>query len=224
MKINLPMKGVLLTVALLLSSLCLPASDLQKLMGDTQRVSNDPNRVTLVWWIPTEFWATVLKDNPAVTAEQRTAFTKILDDYLVFAVISGDVGPMGGFKAKDREMLLAQTEFKTNGKVIAVLKPEEISTDARNFTSMMKPMLANMLGQFGQGIEFLLYPNPPTGAQKLEATKPGAFTYTAFGRQYDWKLPLPSLLPTKVDAKTGQEFPGDYLFNPYTGEKLKVKS
>jgi hypothetical protein len=44
-----------------------------------------------------------------------------------------------------------------------------------------------------------------------------------YDAKFTWRLPLPRLLPAKVDPRTGQEFPGDYLFNPYTGESLVVK-
>ncbi len=30
----------------------------------------------------------------------------------------------------------------------------------------------------------------------------------------------PKTLPDKVDANTGEYFPGDYVFNPYSGKKL----
>jgi hypothetical protein len=44
-----------------------------------------------------------------------------------------------------------------------------------------------------------------------------------YDQTYRWRTPLGSLLPVKVDAKTGEEFPGNYSFNPYTGEKLSVR-
>ena len=34
-------------------------------------------------------------------------------------------------------------------------------------------------------------------------------------------VPLGSLLPPRQDAATGESFPGDYLFNPYTGGALQ---
>ena len=32
-----------------------------------------------------------------------------------------------------------------------------------------------------------------------------------------------SLLPPKFDQDTGEKFPGNYLFNPYTGRKLATQ-
>jgi len=199
------------------------AADIQKLVTETQRLAQEPNEITLIWWIPTEFWATVLRDNKQVSEEQKEAFAKILNDYLVFAVVSADMGPMGGMTPKPRAKVIESTELRVGKTVVAPLNSSEISADMRNFVDMMKPMMANMLGQFGQGIEFLVYPNPAAGAPRVDATKSGFLAYTAFGHKYDWKLPLSCLLPPKFDVKTKQEFPGDYIFNPYSGERLSVK-
>lgn len=35
-----------------------------------------------------------------------------------------------------------------------------------------------------------------------------------------YHLPLGSVLPAVVDPRTGDSFPGNYHFNPFTGEKL----
>jgi len=35
-----------------------------------------------------------------------------------------------------------------------------------------------------------------------------------------YRLPLGSVLPPSLDLKTGESFPGNYHFNPYTGGKL----
>jgi hypothetical protein len=214
------MKQIIFVLVIAFLSLSARSADLQKVIQDTQRMAQEPSRVTLVWWIPTEFWDLALKNNPQATVEARAQFTKAMSDYLVFAVVSADMGPLGGMSPKDRAAIEANTTLLVGGNVIAPLTKDTMSADALNFVTIMKPLMANMLGQVGQGMEFLVYPNPPKGAEKISAVKPGSFSYTAFGHRYDWSLPIGSLLPPKIDEKTKQIFPGDYLFNPYTGEKL----
>ena len=51
----------------------------------------------------------------------------------------------------------------------------------------------------------------------------GTLQVSLYDQVYRWRTPLGSLLPAKVDAKTGEEFPGNYSFNPYTGEKLSAR-
>ena len=214
------MKRTFLTLVIVFLSLTVRGADIQKLVHDTQRMTQDPSSYTLVWWIPAEFWDLVLQSNPKVTAEARMRLVNIMNDYLLFVVVSSDLGPLGGMSPKDRAAIEANTTLSVGGEDVAPLTKETMSADALNFVTMMKPVMANMLGQFGQSMEFLVYPNPPKGAEKISAVKSGGFSYTAFGHRYDWKLPIGSLLPPKIDEKTKQSFPGDYLFNPYTGEKL----
>ena len=54
----------------------------------------------------------------------------------------------------------------------------------------------------------------------LDPRKKGSFNYKVGAETYHWRLPLGSLLEPKKDDSTGDEFPGDFLYNPYTGKKL----
>jgi len=56
--------------------------------------------------------------------------------------------------------------------------------------------------------------------QILDAKKEGSFTLTCYGREFSWRLPLGSLLPPKFDPETGESFPGNYHFNPFSGREL----
>lgn len=215
------MRRALMAAVLCLAGVGAGAADIQKVVADTQRLVQEPSSVLMVWWIPTEFWDFALKDNPSITPEIRKQFETVLGSYVVFAVVAADVGPMGGMTPRPRDRIEAETQLIVDGKPVAPLKADEISPDARNFVAMMKPMMANTLGQFGQGMEFMLYPNPVReGGPRIEATREGRFSYSAFGHSFDWRLPIGSLLPPRVDPATGEKFPGDYKFNPYTGGKL----
>lgn len=213
----------LLLLTLVLPILHCRAVEISKLTADTQRLDQESQQLTMVWWIPTEFWQATLEKTPNVTEAQRNEFVRVLDNYTIFAVASLEVGPFGGLTAKPRQTVLENITFSINGTEQTVLGSSEISPDALNFVQMMKPMMGQMLGQFGQGLEFILYANPPPKGKKLSAKKEGGFRLFLFGKNFDWKLPLPSLLPPKIDPKTKQEFPGDFRFNPYTGEELQSK-
>ena len=98
-----------------------------------------------------------------------------------------------------------------------------LSEDVVNLISTMKPVMAGMLGQFGKALEFIVYTNVQGGRKILSAKSKGEFDYRLYDQTFHWKLPLGSLLPDKVDPETGETFPGDYVFSPYTGRKLKEK-
>jgi hypothetical protein len=176
-----------------------------------------------VWWIPTEFWDESLKTSAKVTDAQRREIHRVLDDYSVFVVVGAKLGPFGGLTSAGKDEILKNIEFRMGTNVFKPLPKSAISDDASNFIDMMKPMMAGMLGQFGKSMEFVVYSNKRAGKKILSAKDNGQFDYKLFDQTFHWKLPLPALLPDKVDPETGDTFPSDYVFNPYTGKKLTLK-
>ena len=215
-----PMKNFVLLLILSLVALPARAADMSRLIRDTQQMEQTANGLTFVWWIPTEFWTETLQSSPQVSEAQRAQFVAVLEDYTIFAEVVADVGPIGGITPRSRAAIAPNTVFRIGNDVMPLLGDEAITADARNFISIMKPMLANMLGQFGRGTEFLIYSNRKNGEKILSAVGEQKFSYTIFGRLFTWRLPIGSLLPPRMDAKTGEIFPGDYHFSPYTGNKL----
>jgi hypothetical protein len=194
------------------------APDVQKLVQETQRTKHESSELVMVWWIPTEFWSLTLQNQPGMSEQQRSAFTKVLQDYTLFAVIASDTGAFGGLTPRGRSTILENIKFEVGSHVVPPLSASEISADATNFMLMMRPIMASMLGQLGESMEFVFYPN--TGKSLINADKEGSFAFTAFGEKHEWRLPLGSLLPEKIDPATGEKFPGNFRYNPFTGSKL----
>jgi UDP-N-acetylglucosamine transferase subunit ALG13 len=199
------------------------AADLQKLVQDTQRLAQSGNQMTLVFWMPTAFWETSVANNPAMTADARAQVVAALQDYSVFAVVHAKTGLGGVVEASSKDELLQNSRLEIGGKPIEALAPDAISPAAQTLLATLKPSFAGMLGSFGKSMELLVYPNRQDGKPLLDESKPGAFRYTLYEQVFNWRLPLPSLLPPRVDPKTNEEFPGNYDFNPYTGGKLQTR-
>lgn len=197
--------------------------DLQKLLHDTQKITQEGTTTNMVWWIPSEFWEESLRQNPQLTEEQKKEFIAALHDYTAFVIVNMKAGVFGGMTFKSREEILKNISLTVGDEEIKQIAIEDLSADARSFYTMMKPMMSQMLGQFGEGMEFIIYPNKRDGKLILDAESEGRFSYTSFGDKYDWRLPLGSVIPPKIDPETGEEFPGNYQYNPYTGNKLSKK-
>lgn len=200
------------------------AIDLTALIKDSQKISTSNQRVTFAWWIPDQFWEESFRQEGALTEQQQTEFKKLLDPYTIFCVAALDIGPMGGIRGKNKELLLANTKLQIGKTIVAPVSDEELEPDVKNLFTIMKPLLANMMGQMGQGMEFIIYRKDKFVRKNLDPLKPGSFQYKVYDETFRWRLPLGSLLPGKIDPATKEEFPGDYNFNPFTGEKLQVKS
>ena len=215
-----------LAITLMLTLACIARADgvdMQKLVQDTQRFRQDKSRMDMVWWIPSEYWQEAFKANPVITPEQQTAVIRVVDDYLVLSVLEGNFGPFGGIVATPKEQLVAKTHVLANGHKLTPLAEAELSNDARNLFQVMKPMFANMLGQMGQGMEFLVFrAKNAEGERYVRPDEKGHLMVFVGSKEFKYRLPLGCFLPPKYDPETGEAFPGDYVYSPFTGTKLQA--
>jgi hypothetical protein len=199
------------------------AADVQKLLRDTQRTSQAAGELTLVWWMPQAFWEASLNASPALTSEGRQQILTVLDDYMIFAILRAKLANMGALDARSKSEMITNARLEANGTKIDPIPAEDIAPRAQAILVAIKPLFAGMLGKFGQSVEMVVYPGNQDGRRIVDAAQKGSLQYTLYDQTFTWQLPLPSLLPVKVDPKTGAEFPGDYEFNPYTGTPLVTK-
>jgi hypothetical protein len=220
---NLWIRRALVMLFLALATTSAGAVDIQKLTRDTQRTSQSSGQVTFVWWMPQAWWEASLNSNPSLTPEGRTQILAVLDEYLLFAVVRARMASTGAIDARPKAEMLSNARLEIDGTKIDPIPPQDLAPTAQAILLGIKPILASLLGKFGQSVEIVAYPGKHDGKRLLDAAQPGSFRYTLYDETFTWRLPLPSLLPAKFDPKTGDEFPGDYQFNPYTGAPLSTK-
>jgi hypothetical protein len=197
------------------------AATLQDIVRDTQRMENTNGEMTMVWWLPQQFWEESLRANAAMPQAARDQVLGVLGEYVVVAMLRAKAGPLGITDAVPKAELVKNVRFEVNGKLIEPLDPASLSSGAQLLLAQLKPTMAATMGQIGQGIEFAVYPRKVDGQLLFDPAQPGSLQITLFDRSFPWRLPLGSLLPERVDSKTGEKFPGNYEFNPYTGAKLQ---
>jgi hypothetical protein len=200
------------------------AADMAKLTMETRQITQGTDQTsTMVWWLTHAFWDTSLTANTAVTPAVRTQLMAALDEYLVFAVARVKPGASGAMEGRPSTELLENAKLEVNGKAIAAVAPAAVKPNAQAVLSSFKPALAGALGPIGAGMEFILYPNKQGTAKLVDELQAGQVSFALYEQTYKWRLPLGSLLPGKLDPKTNEDFPGNYQFNPYTGDKLADK-
>lgn len=221
------MKKTLLTliaVAGIISATHAQEIDSIKLTQETQQLRQNKSQMDLVWWIPNEFWEASFKANPVITPEQQKEFIEVVDNYTIFCVLEGTIGTFGGITGTPKDELQSKMSLVVSGTILIPLDSSELSPDAQNFLQMMKPMFAGMLGQMGQSMEFVVFKGKgEDGLKYLNPKSDGSFTLNLGKKEFKWRLPLASLLPPKFDTDTKEEFPGNYIYNPFTGKKLSTK-
>jgi hypothetical protein len=196
--------------------------DLQQLVRDTQITRQASPNIDLVWWIPTDYWRESLRKS-AMTSQQQQELVKTIDGYLIVAVLEGTVGTLGVLSSTSKDALAKKMSITVGDKTQKPIDETDLTPGARNFIQMMKPVLANMMGAMGEGLHLMPFNGKDAAGRHLvDPRSKGRISVKIGEKEFPFRLPLGSLLPARFDPDSGERFPGDYEFSPYSGKKLTV--
>jgi hypothetical protein len=152
--------------------------DINALVQETQKMSDKSGEMTLIWWIPEEFWRASFEQDPNMTAAQTEEFIKVLRPYMLIVAVDGNIGTFGGVTYKSETTIRGSIQvIDSQGTHYRPLSNENIDANTKNFLAMMKPVFVNMLGPIGQNMHFLLFPARNTMGQSIAVAKrEGAFS------------------------------------------------
>jgi hypothetical protein len=178
-------------------------------------------KLTMSMWMPDEFWRIALKSSGRMTDKGIADFIGVMHPYILVAVMDAQKG-ITAFRYTDTDTLVNETTIEdSHGNIYRPLAPDSVAEDVRNLIQTMRPLLANMMGNMGQHMEFLVFPSMDNdGHLVADPMSDGALTLHVGDAVMRYRLPIGSMLPPSLDPKTGESFPGSYHFNPYTGGKL----
>ncbi len=214
------MTKILLIFLALTSLPLLQATEINKLIQDTRKLSQNAKQISMVWWIPQELWEANFEQDPTIPKEKKEELLKLLKKYSIFAVAEIDIGTTGSLTHKGRKEIRDYIKLETSTGTIEPIPFMVLNQDIYSLLRSMKSTLGQTMGEIGQGVEFFVYPNQIAGKTLLDPKSNDFFKFTSFGTEFKWRLPLGSLLPPVIDKETGEEFPGNYRYNPFNGNKL----
>jgi hypothetical protein len=196
--------------------------DLPALVKETQITTQRERQVTLVWWIPEDFFRLSMAQNPNVSAAQAGEFIEQISPYIMVAVLDGNVGPAGSVTYRsESEIRAALKVVDAKGNRYQPLAEDAISNQARLFVTIMRPIMANMLGPMGQNVQFYLFAASDADGQPIcNARKEGSLVITLGEREFKWKLPLNSLFAPVTCTKCKSACSGAWKFCPWCGTAL----
>jgi hypothetical protein len=196
--------------------------DMGKLTEDTQRTSTDDKNLSLVWWVPPEFWAVSAAQSGGTDQAEIDEFTKLFSKYTIVAVVKGEMGVISMSKFYDENEVRAIARLvDAKGRKLEPIPTKKLESDLVILLSLLKPILKSMIGPAGENMHFLAFPGKDaSGAVIADAFRDGEVVVMLDDERFSFKTPLPSLLAPMYDATTGQAFPGTFRYNPYTGSAL----
>ena len=196
--------------------------DIQGIVKETQQTVQSPNAISIVWWIPEAFIRASLATNANMTEEKSEAFMKPLRNYILIIVIDAKVGPLAGFNYTPADELASEVRLKDHaGNFYRPVDSAQINSDSQNFISILKPVMASMLGPMGQNMNFFVFPSrDKNGVAIADESKEGEFYLEVGKKEFRWRLPLGSILPHKTCPVCKEILSGAYKYCPYDGTKL----
>lgn len=198
---------------------------LDELINDSQKFSPDISRVSFAWWLSEEFWDESLKLESKISEHDRIEFLKFVKPYHVFVVADGRIAATGTVTYRPEPELRKLIQLvDIAGNIYTPIPDTGMPIAVKTVLSVMKPIFSNALGQLGQNFNFYVFPAlDKQGKPFIEAKKEGKFVLKMGDDTFQWKLPLPSLVPAKVCPVDGEELNGAWKFCPWHGERLKAK-
>jgi hypothetical protein len=196
---------------------------IEQILADTQKTSPNSKRVDLVWWMPAEFWIAASAGRDNVSEADKAEIVRLFRDNTVVGAIVGDLGTFGVDKFRSESELREQMRLvDPSGNVYAPIASNKVDKRLTLMLQMMRPMLANVAGEMGTNLNFFVFPaKAKDGKLVADPRADGKLVVKIAETEYKFRLPLGSLMPPRVDNATGEEFPGTYHFNPYTGAPLQ---
>ncbi|NDI87057.1 hypothetical protein [Undibacterium crateris] len=186
------------------------------------QTKSSPTELKLAHWMPPEFF---LAANPSASDSEKRQLAAMLNGYAIFLVANARVGAMGALTPSSRSEILSSTFLQIDETSRLIPVPDEkIKGDIKALLAVMKPLFTSLVGNYGEAVEAIVFRDAGVdGKSKLRATGEGKVRLTVAGESFVWRLPLGALLPPTFDPVTRDQFPGNFLFNPYTGTRLVTK-
>jgi hypothetical protein len=201
-----------------------PEVDTQAVVKETEQIDTRNHKMGVFWWIPADFWEAAVRKQ-GFSAEQANKVFGPFKGYNLFLVGVGDLGVGNYTWTKEDEIRKHVVMRDQNGNIYKPL--EETPNEVGSLISGMKPMLKNMMGDLGEGMQFVLFTGKDSTGNSFadphksseifldvsELMGPATSTYT-------WKLPLTSLVPPKFCPVGKEKVEANWKYCPWHGNKL----
>ncbi|MDH5434333.1 MAG: hypothetical protein OEY19_10345 [Gammaproteobacteria bacterium] len=201
-----------------------------ELTTETQAQAETINdkHISMVWWVPYEFWASIFSRDPNITDSARKEMLGILKDYSVLAVVQADVSSIGSFKFYSKEQVLSELEVSyttSHDKKYSLSPDNNVSSDMELMMSQISPMLQAAMGNLGANFHFFIYRDTEKkGKRIINPYKKGTLSVTLKGKDdeklyVEFKTPLNSLYVPRI-CPNGQKAHISWNYCPWSGKKL----
>jgi hypothetical protein len=172
-------------------------------------------------WIPAQFWH-IVGSQMKIPPESVDAIEKEMSPYMMFCIVDYTIeGSQITFKSAD-EIRPTLKLVDSSKHVYLPLADKDVSPLALRMVNQFTPIMAKLLGQFGDGMHVFLFDGTAgNGRPAFDVDKPNRFLLTWEGATTKWSLPLASVLPPKYCPVDKEPMQGNWNYCPIHGAKLQ---
>lgn len=204
--------------------------DLDALADETQKSTKCEGATNLVWWIPLEYWKATFRQSKDVGAEQAEQMIRSLEPYMIVCVVRARMSDVGTVHPLDegtvrRNLTVTYVDARGQQRVLTPLA--KVEGDVANIVEIIKPILKNVLGSFGESFRFFIISDrDAAGARLASPYQKGKLVVELKkvagdeGGTVEIDCPLNSLFVPRQCAKCRKEAHVSWNFCPWCGLAL----
>lgn len=172
-------------------------------------------------WVPPEF---ILISIPDVDSLQRAEFITSHNGYAIFFVGRSRMTKTGEMLSLSRAEISPTTRLHfDDGSSAQPIDEVAIPSAIANYLTMQMPLINRGGAQSARYVALVFRDTGADGLSRLRPTGSGTVRLSVGGEMFSWKLPIVSMLAPAIDPLTGESFPANYLYNPFTGQRLGIR-
>lgn len=193
------------------------------------QVSISGDGIHLVWWIPIEFWEANLRQREGVAEKTVDEIITTLRPYSMFAVVQGDVSPLGAFSFYEKDKIekgLKITRTGLDGQAVDLALLKSIPQDLKLMYQQLKPVLAGAMGNLGMNFYFFTISDRVEENERvLSPYEKGTITVSLKNSAdepvgpFVIETPLDALFVPRI-CPNGKEAHVSWQYCPWSGTKL----
>lgn len=176
-------------------------------------------------WLTNYLWEYSAKSAPQIDEAFLEDMLRIVKDYNIFGVVVGKMDGNEIIRYADEEAIRSTVVLIGQDSVEYEPLPEdEISEELDFVLRAMKPMYAQMMGQFGENMHLIVFQKRNSAGELIaDPLVEKNITLHTSGIDFEWRLPMSALVPKKKCPEDGELVNGTWKFCPYHGNELEAQ-
>jgi len=205
--------------------------DPDSFIADTQVIppGAGDNHVALAWWIPNEFWESMLSRDATTSEADKKAMLDAMSGISLLAIVQGDITTFGAFNFYSKEEIKEKMSISftdASNKRQRMSPMQTLDPDLEVILGVFKPILGAAMGNLGNNMHFyVLNDKTKSSPRLLDPYRKGHISIQLSKRDEvlmsaDIEMPLNSLfVPRK--CPNGKDAHISWNYCPWTGKRLE---